>query len=318
MNNFINLVRNEQVKMYAKKSTWIMIAFLAILTLGNGVITKFFNEEFLPKEYSDNWQAEVTEENETLTQEMESDSFAQFANPMQIEKNKFYLANNIKPQPFDGWQFVYENSLIISVISLFAIIVAAGIVSNEFKWGTIKLLLIRPISRTKILLSKYVSVLVFAFTLLLLLLAFSWIVGVVLFGLNGMSPTFVQELPTGYMEKNIVSEIVKEYGLSMVTLVMMVSFAFMVSTIFRSSGMAIGLSIFLMMAGTAIVSAVSKYEWAKYVLFANTNLTQYLEGYQPAIEGMTMSFSILVLAVYLILFLSASWLSFAKRDVAGN
>ncbi|MFD2875395.1 ABC transporter permease [Paenibacillus rhizoplanae] len=39
---------------------------------------------------------------------------------------------------------------------------AADSVAGEFTWGTIKLLLIRPWSRSKILLSKYISLVIFS------------------------------------------------------------------------------------------------------------------------------------------------------------
>ncbi|MGI2327261.1 ABC transporter permease [Planococcus sp. YIM B11945] len=319
MNNFLNLLKNEQIKLYAKKSTWIMIAFLAVIALGGGLINKFMDTGISMNDYGENWKTELQEENVSLTKEMEKDEFAEFTNLSLIEKNNYYLENNIKPKPYDGWQYVLENAAFTSVISLFTIIVAAGIVSNEFKWGTIKLLLIRPISRSVILLSKFVSVLLFALTLLASLLIFSWIVGALFFGLNGLSPTFVMEqLNGGFVETGVIGEIVQDYGLSMVTLLMMASFAFMISTIFRSSGMAIGLAIFLMMAGNTLVAFVSQYEWAKFILFANTNLVQYAEGNTPVVEGMTLTFSIIVLIVYLAIFVAASWTAFTKRDVAGH
>lgn len=318
MSNFLNLLWNEQIKLYAKKATWAMVIILMLLVVGMGLLTKFTDSGISEKTYGDGWQAELQKENEQLEKEMETDEMAQYSNPLYIEKNNFHLENDIKPTPYDAWQFVYDNSLLASLISLFTIIVAAGIVSNEFKWGTIKLLLIRPISRAKILLSKYVSVLIFAFTMLVVLLVFSWLVGAVLFGVNGLAPTFVHTVMTGYEESNVISEIVQQYGLSMVTLLMMASFAFMISTIFRSSGIAIGLAIFLMFAGNTVVGFLSKYEWAKYILFANTDLKQYYNGIGPMNDSMTLTFSIIVLAVYLVIFLAAAWTAFIKRDVAGN
>lgn len=314
----MNLIWNEQIKLYAKKATWVMFAVLLLIALGGGLITKFLGVESDFKEYGENWQAELQEENVELTAEMEKDEFLQYSNPVIIDKNNYHLENDIKPQPYDGWEYVLDNSFLTSVISLFTIIIAAGIVSNEFKWGTIKLLLIRPISRTKILLSKYVSVLIFAFTLLIFLLVTSWIIGAILFGLNGLNPTVVQDTMSGYAENDVLGELAKSYGFSLVTLLMMATFAFMISAIFRSSGMAIGLAIFLMLAGNTIVVFLSKYEWAKYILFANTNLKQYTTDAEPLLPGMTMTFSIIVLVVYFVIFMVAAWTAFTKRDVAGN
>lgn len=318
MSNFTNLIWNEQIKLYAQKSTWIMFIVLALIVVGGGLLTKFMGSETDFKEYGENWQAEVQAENAQLATEMEEDEFLQFSNPIIIEENNYYLESNIKPQPYDGWEYVLENSFLSSIISLFTIIVAAGIISNEFKWGTIKLLLIRPISRTKILFSKYVSVLIFALTLLIFLLVTSLVVGAILFGLNGVNPSIVQQQAGGFAQNGVLSEIVQDYGLSLVTLVMMATFAFMISAIFRSSSMAIGLAIFLMMAGNAIVAFLSQYGWSKYILFANTNLQQYMGGAEPLIEGMTLTFSIVVLLVYFALFIGAAWTAFTKRDIAGQ
>ncbi|HSP22219.1 MAG TPA: ABC transporter permease subunit [Planococcus sp. (in: firmicutes)] len=318
MNNFLKLVWNEQIKLYAQKSTWIMIVLIAAIVLGTGLLAKFMGSGIATEEYGADWQTELQEENAALAKEMEEDEFAGFANPFVIQKNEYYLENDIKPLPYDGWEYVLENAALTSLLSLFTIIVAAGIVSNEFKWGTIKLLLIRPISRTKILLSKYVSVLLFALTLLVSMLAASWIVGALLFGLNGASPMIVQETSSGFEQTSVLKEILQGYGFGMVTLVMMATFAFMISTIFRSSGMAIGLAIFLMMAGNALVAFVSQYSWSKYILFANTNLGQYFNGSEPMIEGMTLAFSLSILAIYFFIFLAAAWTAFTKRDIAGN
>lgn len=318
MTNLIHLIWNEQIKLYARKSTWVMFFVLAILVLASGIISRLWDSEFQTTEYGTNWQVELQEENIRLTSEMDNDELSKLSNPFQLEKNMYHIENEIKPLPYDGWQFLYDNSFFTTLISLFTIIIAAGIVSNEFKWGTIKLLLIRPISRSKILLSKYLTVLLFAFTLIFFLIAISLLTGALFFGLNNPTQTVVLEQGMGYAHGSLLNVILKDYGLSLVTLLMMASFAFMISTIFRSSSMAIGLAVTLMLAGNSIVLFASHYSWAKYILFANTNLGQYFNGAEPMMEGMSLSFSVTILCIYLALFLMASWVAFNKRDIAGH
>jgi ABC-2 type transport system permease protein len=74
-------------------------------------------------------------------------------------------------------------------------------------------------------------------------------------------------------------------------------------------------SLFLMFTGNALVNLLSKYTWVKYILIANTNLMVYTDG-TPVVKGMTLTFSLLVLAAYFIVFNVISWLVFIKRDVA--
>lgn len=83
---------------------------------------------------------------------------------------------------YSALSFISDASSTIPLLGLFVITVAAGIVANEFNWGTVKLLVIRPISRFKILLAKYFTVLLFALALLFILFASAGITGLALFG----------------------------------------------------------------------------------------------------------------------------------------
>ncbi|MBP1156862.1 MULTISPECIES: ABC transporter permease [unclassified Paenibacillus] len=206
-------------------------------------------------------------------------------------------------------QFMVFASSLTSLVTIFTVIVAGDIVAAEFTWGTIKLLLIRPSSRGKILWSKYVTVLLFIVTLLLVLLIVSYFTGLLLFGVGGI-----------VLPDETISSILKTYGLKSIQIVMTATLAFMISTVFRSSSLAIGLSIFLMLTSmpTMAVLVQLRYTWVKYVLFANTDLSPYVLGGNPLVPGMTLGFSVTVLLAYWIVFYAVSWLLFTKRDVAGS
>ncbi|MFD2638631.1 ABC transporter permease [Piscibacillus salipiscarius] len=315
MGKFFGLLRNELIKTYIRKSTWVMYGVILALIIGSGVLTTIF-DDVITTSYSDNWQEELTQENEELKQEAEEVGFEGMYSS-QIAKNNYYLENDIRPTGFKAWQFTLDNAMLASLISLFTIIIGAGIVSSEFKWGTIKLLLIRPISRTMILFTKFMAVLLFALATLVTTILSSIIVGGIFFGFEGMNPHFVTETADGLQYVSVVGEVFSTYGYSMVNLVMMTAFAFMISTLFRNSSLAIGLAIFLMFSGNMIVGALQRYDFAKFILFANTDLKQYETG-NVMFEGMTLGFSIAVLIAYLVIFLAVSWFSFNKRDVAGQ
>lgn len=307
--------------MYIRKSTWIMYIILAVLIIGSGILTMTFDETGEQYE-QDNWREVLQAENDELTKEMEEDEFLQDINPMFIEENDFYLDNDIQPESYGALEFVNDNNMLLMLVSLFTIIIAAGIVANEFSMGTIKLLLIRPIPRTVILLSKYVSVLLFAFITLLFVLGFSWITGAILFGVEGMDShvliyTDNLNLDSGLKYVSVIKEIGAGYGYQLINLVMMATLAFMISTVFRNSTLAIGVSIFLMMTGNSIVAFLSERVWAKYILFANTDLKQYADG-TPFIEGMTLQFSVTMLVIYYVIFMMLAWIFFTKRDIAGQ
>lgn len=328
MSNFFKLVYNELAKTYIRKSTWIMYIILAVLIVGSGLLTKTFDDYDTTKYDQDNWREVMEAENKEIIEELEQDDDDMFddngiyfgPNSDTVDRNTVYLEADVQPSNYDTLQFVAENAGLLSVVSLLTIIVAAGIVAHEFRWGTIKLLLIRPISRTKILLSKYISVLLFALFTLLFVLIGAWITGAILFGIDSVNPQMlVYDFDTdhGYRLVSVFYEIVTGYGYGLVNLVMMTTFAFMISSIFRNSSLAIGTAIFLMMGGSMIVGIFADKPFAKYILFANTDLKQYADG-NPFLEGMTLGFSITVLIIYYLIFLFLSWIFFVKRDVAGQ
>jgi ABC-2 type transport system permease protein len=196
-----------------------------------------------------------------------------------------------------------------SLVFIFTIILAGDIVASEFSWGTIKLLLIRPASRGKILFAKYLAVVLFLLLFQLIMLVFSYFTGLILFGVSGpVAPDAT------------VGTLLQSYGLELVEIIMASTMAFMISTVFRSSSLAIGLSIFLMFTSQSIVFVLAglKYPWVKYLLFANTDLSPYLAGSTPyMLSGMSLGFSVTMLILYWMLFYSVSWLLFTRRDVAG-
>ncbi|GIP33826.1 ABC transporter permease [Paenibacillus sp. J2TS4] len=73
------------------------------------------------------------------------------------------------------------------VFYLILIVMTSQIVSGEFSWGTAKLLFIRPISRSGILLSKYMTSLLYALTVMAVWIAASLSASGVLTGGSGFN-----------------------------------------------------------------------------------------------------------------------------------
>ncbi|QAY68148.1 ABC transporter permease [Paenibacillus protaetiae] len=225
------------------------------------------------------------------------------------------MAYNVTNSPPNGWYMIgIETQVLMMLVTIFSVIIAAGSVADEFATGTIKLLLIRPWSRSKILLSKYISVLMFGVLQVIVLFISTLAVNALVLGLHS---TTVQEAFGSDSGSSPFAYLVQFFALKLVTLFVTLTIAFMISTIFRSSALAIGLSIFLilLMNSFAPLLATLKYKWVDYILFIHLDLTQYLDG-TPLREGMGYGFSLAVLAVYYIIFVALTWLIFTKRDVA--
>ncbi|GKU80402.1 hypothetical protein L3i20_v247990 [Paenibacillus sp. L3-i20] len=263
MADFFNLVHNENMKIYRRPRTYIMMGVLVGLVLIISIMWRIFGSD-----YTSMWS--VVRE---------------------------------------------ESSILFLLITIFTVIVAASIVAEEFTAGTIKLLLIRPWSRTKILLSKYIATVMFIVLLAFLLLVSSLLVNWICFDLfNTMEkvPQLIMPMGTSNFEY-----IIQYYVLSLITTIMTTTIAFMISTIFRSSGLAIGISLFLVLIvnNLMLLLMALPYKWVDYLLFAHLYLTPYLNPEIPH-GDMTLAFSLSVLACYYVVFMSITWYVFNKRDVA--
>ena len=314
----VNLIKNEWMKIFKRPGTFVMIGMLIAAISLVGIVIKYQqnDKEFVQDK---NWEQVLQEENNALKQQMAQSRIKteqQFFKK-EIAINDYRIKHHIPPkEKYTVWSFVKDTSQLIMLAGLFIIIISAGIVASEFNWGTVKLLLIRPINRTKILLSKYLTVLLFALFILAILFVFSTALGAILFGMPDKAIPYLNYYNGQVTEQNIVVHLLIYYGLSSIDTMMLVTMAFMISSVFRNSSLAIGLSLFLLFTGGQFTTLLSmKFDWAKYILFANTDLMQYFEG-TPMVEGMTLTFSVIMLLVYFAIFQFLAFYVFKKRDVA--
>ncbi|WP_177167899.1 ABC transporter permease [Marininema mesophilum] len=321
----LRLIQNENMKIYRRIGTIVMIGLLVLAAIGFAVFTKYsqsdtiFGSTDITKGWKDKVEKDLKEDKKEYKKEKNKDVRELLKED--IIMNQYRLDHNIPPEKGTVWEFMAQTDAFTSLIGLFTTIVGAISVAGEFTWGTIKLLLIRSASRSKILFSKFVATIGFAIGMIILLFIVSLLVGLVLFGSDGFSSAYLTYVDGKVIEKSMGLHIFSLYGLSSVDMLTTVIFAFMISAVFRSSSLAIGLSIFLSFVGGTIMSFMSamNINWGKYLFFANTNFRPYItDGGEPPFKGMTFGFSITVLSVYLLIFLAISWYVFNKRDVASS
>jgi len=312
----LNLIRNENMKLYRRPRTWIMFGIVLGLYAFVMLMMHFFTNETMTDNWRDRYEQDRQHLSETLNANGASPGNEQLT--QELMKIEYALEHDIPPVHATMWSGVMDSTGFIILVTIMTVVVAGDIVASEFTWGTIKMLLIRPASRAKILLSKYLASFLFALLLLLALLSFSIVLNGILTGFSGFGQPMLTVNDAGdkVEEVSLLGNVLKAYALSTVELIMFVTMSFMISSVFRSSALAIALSIVALLLGYLVTLNLAMYfDWAKYLLFANTDLTQHLEG-RPLIEGMTMTFSIAMLAIYFAAFNFFSWLFFTKRDVA--
>lgn len=307
-------MQNEWMKLWSKKATWVMTFLLIAMIAGMLGLTKWM--QTLNNIDERDWKMDVQAEL-TMTQEQLGNSALVASEREELEGQQkvleYRLANSVQPLENSSRESMIMNSAGIgSIAVLLTVIVAAGIVASEFTQGTIKMLLSRPVKRWRILTAKYVTVNLFGILLMLIGFAVSIICAYIFFSAGDG-----QELV--WNGKEVVTASIWGKGLYMLLLsfanvFVTATFAFMIGSVFRSSSLAIGLSLFIYFTGSTVVLLLARYEIVKYIVFTHMDLTMYESG-AMFVEGITMPFSLAVLAVYIVVFLVISYTTFIKRDI---
>src|SRR5699024_8181180 len=120
LGRIFSLIWNEVSKIFIQKSTWIMYIFRALLVVADAVIKA--TTDMAGKEYGADWQEELEAENEQFAEEMQEEEFLTEVNTQDIERNRYHIDNDIKPVPYDAWQFVIDKGMLSLDISLLTII----------------------------------------------------------------------------------------------------------------------------------------------------------------------------------------------------
>lgn len=192
--------------------------------------------------------------------------------------------------------------------------------SEEFNKGTIKLLLVRPYSRVKILLSKYITCLIVLICSIIFVALMQTVVGGIVYGFDSYrNPTVMYNYTTNSL--NVVSmtgALATMVVAILPKLILLMTLAFTLSTVITSSPVAIAIPLLGSMVESIINQLAIMYEKAnflKYFVTPNWDFSQYLYGALPQMKGITVGFSVCICLVYFIVMMALSIWNFKKKNI---
>lgn len=234
---------------------------------------------------------------------------------------KYDLYNDTEYQNTATANYTFQNSIgtYIAIIVMVVVIVAGVSISEEFNKGTVKLLLVRPYSRTKILISKLIAVFITMLVTTVAILLLQFIIGGIVYGFGTYMMNVVQfDFTTNsIITLNIFAYLGLIFICKLPIFILIGTLAFALSTLFLNSPLAVALPILGYMGSDVInMIAISyKWDWVKYFVTPNWDLSQYLFGGTPMFSGISIEFSITICAIYFVIMLAASIVSFKKRNI---
>lgn len=261
------------------------------------------------------------EENNNKTyeekQQYQTAKAEQAKNKYVIEKDiDIYSKSNLRAMLLKLFSDYSEYDLFIVIM---VVLIAGAIVSEEFNKGTIKLLLVRPYKRSKILLAKFITVLITIFATMIIVCALQFIVGGIFFGFDSLNiPAIEYDYGSGQIiEMSIFKNLIMRALGKLPIYILLGTLAFSLSTLFTNTAVAISITLLGYM-GSDIINELGyafKLKWLKFFVTPNWDFTQFYFGKLPQMEGITVSFSAAICLVYFIIMLTYSFLIFKNRNI---
>ncbi|GIQ67625.1 ABC transporter permease [Xylanibacillus composti] len=328
MNSMLPLVRNEMLKIWKKKRFFVIIGIVAVLI---PIFTYAQLRVSLDRQSqmgTDDWRVSLQQRINDYTNRMSSprviEEWRKWMS-VEVQRLQYYLDHDVNPEEPSGVTFTREfvKNAVGLFVPLLVMVIASDLVSSEHAQGTIKLLLTRPVSRWKVLLSKYLALLLYVSLIVIILAALCYLISGAIFGYGGwQAPTLIGFQITGSdidtANVNMIEQwrfVWMELGLVFFTGLAVGCIALMVSVLVKSTAAGMGIMLATLIAGTILSNMVSSWESAKYFFMVNLDLVSYLSGDLPPVEGMNLTFSMSVLTVWAVASIVVSFVSFTRRDV---
>ena len=238
-----------------------------------------------------------------------------------FEESKYILDNKINYNKQNNLS--YQLRTIIDDYEIFIIIAilieASSFVAEEFQTGTIKLLLIKPYSRGKILLSKYLAVIIFLIFITIYLIIVQLVIGSIFFGLSSLKiPVIIYNFNKEcIVEYNIFLYMIIRIISKIPMLLMIITISFCFSTIINNIALSITMPLLIYIFTPSINYLITQYKinFLKYLINVNWNFNDYLFGEIYEIKGINFNFSIIIYLSYYILVIIFTYLNFKKKNI---
>lgn len=236
-----------------------------------------------------------------------------------MNEYKYYIENNINSiKEHDNRAILLGDEYELFIL-IFVVMVAGTIVSEEFNKGTIKLLLIRPYSRVKILLAKFLVCIISLVLFIAIVVGLQFIVGGIIHGFDSTSvPAIVYNFDTNQIQTmNVFKYVFIKTVAKMPMYLLLLTLSFSCSTILVNTPLAIIIPLLGYM-GFGIINMLAttyKLKFLTYFVTLNWDFTQYLFGHLPDYEGLTIPFSLIICLIYFMIMLITSVVTFKKKNI---
>lgn len=208
------------------------------------------------------------------------------------------------------------------IVALFGVLLGGWLIASEYQQGTIRLLMIRPKTRIKILSAKFTAALLIALFVDLLGSLLNFVTNGICYGFTDYTfPNYTVTGATGF-----IAYFLPKLIICLIPIVFAFTIAFMLSVVVKNIAVSIIVPISLFIASTIIMGVFSysygrMMTWLAYTPIPFIQISSFFQQYsmvqQMMQNGVTLSlpYGIILLLLLSAFFTFISVLVFKKRDI---
>ena len=215
---------------------------------------------------------------------------------------------------------VYSMQILSILIIVFTIFYACSSIAGDQTSGTMKMIAIRPYTRNKLFIGKYVSCLMFGIMLMLICTIASFVVGSIMYGLP-MSQCLVVFNASSVISIHPILLLFIYLISLVVNLLFYISLAMFICLLFKSNTLSVFLTT-IIYATQVVLNGLVGSAWLKYTPFGHFDLFKYFGNSKLGMFSMNILpdsdflISAIILGLMIVVFNSISHLIFKRRDIA--
>lgn len=322
----VKLIKNELTKILKKKSLYVMIILLLVFILINNILyaRSYSNkgDQYIQDAEEQNY--ELLEYKESLEQLEKMNSEEEEAYNIvlkQIEKNQYIIDNEQNLNAIGNNRFVLRTifAQYDIFIIIYIIMIAGTIMSEEFNKGTIKLLLIKPYSRTQIFFAKFITCVIILIASAVVLVLLQTLIGGIILDFSSLAVPIVEynQETQDLQFMNLFAFIGLDFLARLPMYLIVLAIAFACSAILLNSATSIVIPIMLYIFSGTIEGFLNgiNAKWMRFIITLNWNFEAYLFGGKPEISAFSFGFSSFICLLYFVVIIGAAYYNFKKRDI---
>ncbi|HEU4471994.1 MAG TPA: ABC transporter permease [Flavisolibacter sp.] len=209
--------------------------------------------------------------------------------------------------------FLILQTLLVHVPLLIAL-VAGDMVAGEANMGTLRLLITKPVSRTRLMLSKFIASCVYTVLLLAFMAVLSLFGSMLIFGVGDMM-ILKSEVVTILDRNDVLWRYVAAFGFAALSMITVAALAFLLSNFAENSIGPIIAAMSIIIVFTILTTMdIPFFNAIKPFLFTN-HMLNWKGFFDRPVDRWEVLKSALVLVGHIVFFVSLALYSFRRKDI---